>query len=96
VGKKKMLTIEFSTHERAVFELGYRPILATPDAVALRKMIDTFPFLCRVAENRFDPGVAQAILVGAACNLQAEENIRAAEKKSKEQKPTGYFNKEKK
>lgn len=96
MAKKKLPFVEFSTHERSVFELGFSPIPATADAVALRKMIDTFPFLIRVAENKFDPNVARAIVVGAACNLQAEESIRKAEKEAKSKKPTGYFNKENK
>ena len=69
--------IEFSAHERRVFELGFRTELKGPEAEALRKMIDAMPFLTTVAEFRFDKTVADAAIVHAFGEMNLEKAMKA-------------------
>jgi len=69
--KKKDKGIEFSMYERRVFELPFGPLKGREHTV-LRKMIDAMPWLCVVAECKFDPHVAAAakFFAAAQSNLQ--------------------------
>ena len=76
--RKKYKPVEFTAHERRVFELGFRTELKGPEAETLRKMIDAMPFITLVAECRFDPKVADAALAHAATEMNLNAEIKAS------------------
>ena len=73
--KKEYKPVKFTVYEQRVFELGIKKEQKGPEAEALRKMIDNFPFLTIVAECKFDQNVANAALVHHQTGVMLEKTI---------------------
>lgn len=66
--------IEFTAHEKRVFELFGEKDFNSSEAKALRKIIDEFPMLKDVADCKFDPAISQMALVVMA-NIRSFQNM---------------------
>lgn len=72
----------FTAHERRIFELSKDE--KGPEAEALRKMIDNFPWLTLVAEYKFDTEVSKAAVQWHAAQVQMKIAIEQYEAKKKQ------------
>lgn len=51
--------------------------LNSPEAEALRKIVDTYPFILLVAEHGFDPGIAAAAIRMVCAEYDLQTAIKA-------------------
>lgn len=72
--------IKFTAHERRVLQIPQGEKQYGPEAIALRKIIDTLPWILTVADCRFDEGVRDASVVGSALHIQADDLVKKAVK----------------
>lgn len=85
--KKKKCSYEvtqFTAHEKRVLELGFEKSILGPEAFAVRKIIDTMPFILEAAEYKFDRVICDILLSRegtiASAKMWAEkaiEDVRA-------------------
>jgi hypothetical protein len=54
--------VEFDVQERRILGLPMSEEITGPEAVALRKIIDTFPLIKTVVECKFDPNISKMAL----------------------------------
>ena len=87
---------EFTTFEKRVLDLPYGDKTEGPEAEALRKIVDAFPWIAYVAECNFDRSVADAgifyagahanfeVAVGKYHKRQNDEALKKAQEKANE------------
>lgn len=75
-GSPEKSSVEFSSHERAAFEIGFDP-LSDDASRAIRKIIDIFPWITDVAEHQFDQVIAEAYMDAAAKIIQVQGELKA-------------------
>lgn len=82
------MSVTFTNNEKRLLELPQDfNENHLPEAIALRKIIDQFPFMLEVAEYKFDPIISKIILHREGQYLQAQtvaDGAIAAYLKSKE------------
>jgi hypothetical protein len=64
------MKVEFTVHERRVFELPTTGEMTGPEALALRRMLNEMPWLTTVADCRFDDNVRNAAIVFEGAMIQ--------------------------
>jgi hypothetical protein len=70
--KAKKQEIHFTAHERRVLEIPQREPQYGPEAIAVRKIIDSMPWILEVAEHRFDKVVADGYVLAEGMKIHAE------------------------
>ena len=84
--RKKWPEVPFSAYERRVLEIPQRDPQHGPEAEALRKMIDTMPWLLIIADCRFDRAVADAVVYSRFLKIQSDNVLDHAIEKYKGKK----------
>ncbi len=67
--------IQFTAHERRVLRLSQTEPQVGPEAEALRKIIDLFPWMLVVAECNFDPKVLCLVVKVAAAEVELGQAV---------------------
>lgn len=83
---KKKEEIKFTSLERRVLQIPQGEKQYGKQAVALRKIIDLFPWLLVAADNKYDQGVCDTLVWREGSKVYADSLVEQAIKKSREKK----------
>ena len=80
-------SVHFDIHERRVLGLPLKGDINDETAVALRKILDTFPLVKDVAECNFDPNITEHALIVMANAAAFRERCRMYHEQKAQPKP---------